>query len=91
MFWLLFYFILNQGVGAPTGNPCFEMYAGPSPFSEQESRALAKYLRINKEDIAAYLSLHTYGQKWMTPFGHTDQKPKGYDELVRMLNNVDNC
>ena len=59
------------------------MYAGAEPFSERESQALAKYLNKTKEDIAAYLSLHTFSQKWMTPFGHTAQKPERYSELVR--------
>ena len=59
------------------------MYAGSEAFSEKESQALANYLNKSKDDIAAYLSLHTFSQKWMTPFGHTAQKPERYIELVR--------
>lgn len=78
--------IYDTGPGAPTKNPCFTMYAGTEPFSECESQALANYLNKTKEDIALYLSLHTFSQKWMTPFGHTPQKPERYVELVRYKN-----
>ena len=63
-------------------NPCYEMYAGSNSFSERESTALANYLNKTKDDIVAYVSLHTYGQSWMTPYGFTKKRPKAYDEMV---------
>ena len=58
------------------------MYAGPKAFSEKESQVLAKLLTENKDAVIAYVSLHTYGQKWMTPFGHSKEKPTNLKEMV---------
>jgi len=58
------------------------MYAGSSPFSERESQALSRYLKQPEQKIIAYVSLHTFGQTWMTPYGHTGKKPADYKELV---------
>lgn len=80
--WTFSIFFLIAGLGAPVNNPCYEMYAGSRSFSEKESIALANYLNATKKDIIAYVSLHTYGQKWMTPYGFTKTRPQSYKELV---------
>eukprot|EP00111_Clytia_hemisphaerica_P008789 TCONS_00025703-protein len=71
------------GPGAPK-TPCFTMYAGPKPFSENESKALVNFLTDNKDEVIAYISLHTFGQKWMTPFGHSKEKPTNLNEMERV-------
>ena len=76
---------LFLGPRAPVKNPCFEMYAGSNSFSERESRALANYLNTTKDNIIAYVSLHTYGQFWLTPYGFTNKPPDRYQELVQYL------
>jgi len=70
------------GPGAPTNNPCFEMYAGSKPFSEKESSALADYLVELKEDLVAYVTLHAFSQSWMTPWGYKSKKPKKYNDMI---------
>ena len=72
------------GVGAATDNPCDETYAGSEPFSEKESTALSKYLKSVENDVIAYVTLHCYGQLWMTPWGHTSKKPRDVKELTRV-------
>lgn len=72
------------GVGAPTENPCDETYAGSEAFSERESSALSKYLTSIENDTICYVCLHTFGQLWMTPYGHTSKRPKDYQELKRV-------
>ena len=59
------------------------MYAGSKPFSEKESQALANLLNKTKDDVIAYVSLHNFGQAWMTPYGHVKNRPDRYKELVR--------
>ena len=74
--------IIYEGPGAPVNNPCYEMYAGSHPFSEKESTALANFLNQTKDGLIAYISLHSFGQAWMTPWGFTKKLPKQYAEQV---------
>lgn len=55
--------------GGSSRNPCLETYAGPSAFSEPESRALRDVILENKDNIAMYVSLHAYSQMWLLPWG----------------------
>ncbi|KAL1122369.1 hypothetical protein AAG570_003774 [Ranatra chinensis] len=57
-----------------------EDYSGPSPFSEPETRAIRDYILAHK-NIKAYISLHSYSQMWLIPWGYTDEKPKDYYEI----------
>ncbi|TDG40889.1 hypothetical protein AWZ03_012690 [Drosophila navojoa] len=42
--------------------PCNEFYAGPSPFSEPETKALSDFLMDYRKQIKLYISLQAYGQ-----------------------------
>lgn len=57
---------LFKEVGA-SKSPCAETYAGPRPFSEPETQALAKFVR-SFDNIKMYLSFHAYGQILLFPF-----------------------
>lgn len=50
--------------------PCAETYAGPKAFSEPETRALRDYLLKNRQLIRVYISLHSYSQMWLYPWGY---------------------
>lgn len=54
--------------------PCSETFAGPRAFSEPETQAIASYLRRNKDLVRVYISLHSYSQLWLYPWGHTRSK-----------------
>ncbi|XP_050328685.1 uncharacterized protein LOC126758460 [Bactrocera neohumeralis] len=41
---------------------CNEVYAGPGPFSEPESKALSEFLIDYRKQIKMYISLQAYGQ-----------------------------
>lgn len=41
---------------------CNELYAGPGPFSEPESKALSDFLIDYRKQIKMYISLQAYGQ-----------------------------
>ncbi|XP_017481995.1 PREDICTED: uncharacterized protein LOC108371023 [Rhagoletis zephyria] len=43
-------------------SPCNELYAGPGPFSEPESKALSEFLIDYRKQIKLYISLQQYGQ-----------------------------
>lgn len=53
-------------VGA-SKNPCSEVYAGPTPFSEPEVAALAEFVK-RFDDIKLYLSFHAYGLLLLFPY-----------------------
>lgn len=64
-----------------SSNPCSEIYGGPKPLSEPETYALAQTVLKYKSRIKAYLSLHSYSQLMLTPWGHSRQYPPNYDKL----------
>uniref|UniRef100_A0AC34RCH7 Peptidase M14 carboxypeptidase A domain-containing protein n=1 Tax=Panagrolaimus sp. JU765 TaxID=591449 RepID=A0AC34RCH7_9BILA len=56
--------------GAST-NPCSETYAGPSAMSEIEAKNLANFIVPHNDTIKAYLTLHSYGEDIVYPWGYT--------------------
>lgn len=65
-------------------NPCSDIYAGVQAFSEPEAQAIANFTtRINDDmGLAAYLSLHSYGQYWLYSWGYTRKLPQDHHWLV---------
>lgn len=51
-------------------NACSSNYAGEGPFSEPESKAMSKFIQDPRNNIQAFVSLHTYGQIVIHPYGH---------------------
>lgn len=68
--------------GATTRLPCSVIYAGPYPFSEPETIAMKSYLQYKIPDLKVYISLHSYGQFWLAPWGYTAAKPNNFLEQV---------
>lgn len=56
------------GVGAST-NPCSNVYKGPSAFSEPETQVLRNAMLKRKDNLKLILSLHSFGQKLLYPWG----------------------
>lgn len=68
-------------------DPCSNVYAGPTPFSEPETQSVATYLRgIHRGGlgetggggagyVGAFLDLHSYAQMLLPPWGYTDSAP----------------
>ncbi|MCB9050172.1 MAG: T9SS type A sorting domain-containing protein [Lewinellaceae bacterium] len=53
-----------------SNDPCTQTYRGTEPFSEPETRAIRDLLSGINPAIA--FSCHTYGDKFLSPFGYTD-------------------
>ncbi|XP_017766579.1 PREDICTED: carboxypeptidase B-like [Eufriesea mexicana] len=68
--------------GGASLDPCHETYAGPRAFSEPETKAMADYILANKQNIRMYLTLHSYSQMWLVPWGYTYSRPSDYWELA---------
>ncbi len=74
-------FISAVGVGK---YPCAITWPGYFAFSDPEAKALADFIMENNVGKwKLYLTLHSYSQLWMTPWGYTQQLPQDYDKMVR--------
>ncbi|VDN91610.1 unnamed protein product [Brugia pahangi] len=65
------YFIDQVKTGS-SSHICSEIYHGNAPFSEPETRAIRDKL-LSAEmfgKIDAFITLHTYSQMWIYPYGH---------------------
>ncbi|XP_061392970.1 zinc carboxypeptidase [Musca vetustissima] len=61
-------------------------FAGPSAGSEVETQRIIKFIEENveKEQIKAYLALHSYSQMIMFPYGYTKDRVENYDDLKEL-------
>lgn len=60
------------------GGWCSDGFSGPKPMSECETRAIADVLKELQPNLMAFLTLHSYGQMWLAPWGYTKNKPSQY-------------
>ncbi|VDK53521.1 unnamed protein product [Anisakis simplex] len=53
-------------------DPCSEIYQGKEAFSEPETRAVRDAILSNRyrDRIDGFITLHTYSQIWIHPYGH---------------------
>lgn len=51
-------------------NPCTNIYAGPSAFSEIETRVVRDILHEHLARTALYLTIHSFGSMILYPWGH---------------------
>lgn len=71
------------GEGA-SDEPCSEVFQGPEPFSEPETDALRRAMADIEGNLHLVLSLHSYGQLIIYPWGYTKtEDPPNRKELVR--------
>lgn len=61
--------------------PCADTYHGEHSFSEPETRAIRDELLRLKGRCKFYLSLHTYGQYLLYPWGWTSDLPEGWEKI----------
>ncbi|XP_051468441.1 carboxypeptidase A2-like [Apus apus] len=72
----------DAGFGGPgaSSNPCSESYRGPSANSEVEVRSVVDFIK-GHGNIKAFLTLHSYSQLLMYPYGYKCTRPADYSEL----------
>ena len=76
-------FDIGYGLGAST-NPCEEVHQGPGPLSEPEVLALTSLGARLNTSLICYISLHAYGQSWLTPWGYKTEAVHNMESLVEM-------
>ncbi|CAG0879287.1 unnamed protein product [Cyprideis torosa] len=64
--------------------PCSSDYHGSRAFSEPETAAASQYISSLSPKPTIYLSLHSYSQLILLPFGNTYKHPPDYDELMNI-------
>jgi hypothetical protein len=63
-------------------DPCQEIYSGKTAFSEPESRAIRDYILANNDRMQAFITLHSFSQIWMYPYGHEyNKKAEDWQDL----------
>ncbi|XP_022838055.1 carboxypeptidase B-like [Spodoptera litura] len=77
-------------VSGVSSDPCHkETYAGPQPFSEPETQMVRNVMMDNAKRMKLYVSLHSYGQYLVYPWGYTGEYlPKQWKKLDNMAKSV---
>ncbi|NXX83071.1 CBPA1 Carboxypeptidase, partial [Urocolius indicus] len=68
------------GASGASSNPCSETYHGPSANSEPEVKAIVDFVK-NHGNIKAFISIHSYSQLLLYPYGYTKTPVPDKDEL----------
>lgn len=65
-------------------DPCRYDYAGAKVFSEPEAEQLSKYIaeQVKVGHIQTYISLHSFSQLLMFPYGHSAERVTNFDDLL---------
>lgn len=63
--------------------PCAENFRGPSAFSEPEVAAF-RDVALAANNVVLYLSMHSFGNWLLFPWGWTTQPIENHDELQRV-------
>ncbi|XP_045047975.2 mast cell carboxypeptidase A isoform X2 [Desmodus rotundus] len=66
-----------------TKDPCKETYPGPEPESEKETKAVTDFIQSHLKSIKAYITIHSYSQMLLFPYGYTSELPPNNEELTR--------
>ncbi|KAJ6649863.1 Zinc carboxypeptidase A 1 [Pseudolycoriella hygida] len=72
-------------VGA-SSNPCSDTFAGPTPFSDPETKALSEFMTAHIDEIKVFITFHSYGQFILTPFAYTYEPADNYEQLKQVGN-----
>ncbi|VDN04591.1 unnamed protein product [Thelazia callipaeda] len=61
-------------------SPCSCTYPGSAPFSEVETAGIRDFLIYQVPELKIYISLHSYGQLILAPWGYTNDKPNNHHD-----------
>ena len=76
------YIVVLSGEGS-SSDPCSQIYRGSRPFSEPETEAVREFVLSLTPNILVYLSVHSYGQHVLIPWGFDDLYPYDYYDMVK--------
>ncbi|KAJ3662738.1 hypothetical protein Zmor_007069 [Zophobas morio] len=70
--------------GGSSGDPCSDTYRGPSAFSETSTRTISEFITTIAPKLQAYISLHSYSQMFLLPYGFSSAHLDNYDQLYEV-------
>ncbi|KAF5910538.1 hypothetical protein HPG69_004625 [Diceros bicornis minor] len=80
---LLCGFLCISGTGASQN--CEDItFCGTGPASEPETQAVSSLIESQKENVVCFLTIHSYGQLILTPYGYTTNKSSNHEELIQV-------
>jgi murein tripeptide amidase MpaA len=65
-------------------NPCNDVYRGPKPFSEPETKIIRDIMLRLRKVCKMYISLHTFGNSILYPYGYTHDKHPREAQLLKI-------
>ncbi|XP_033160952.1 carboxypeptidase B [Drosophila mauritiana] len=65
-----------------SSDPCELIYRGERPFDQPESQVLRDVMLHYKGRLNFYLSLHSYGNYFLLPWGYTSEFPDTYQDMM---------
>ncbi|XP_038551017.1 carboxypeptidase O-like isoform X1 [Micropterus salmoides] len=77
-------FDANWGTIGVSSNCCSNFYGGREPLSEPEAQAVTYFVGSRKEDFLCFLTIHSYSQMLLIPFGHPNFTADNYEELMEV-------
>ncbi|XP_076004950.1 carboxypeptidase O-like [Genypterus blacodes] len=77
-------FDANWGTEGVSFNCCSNIFPGSRPTSEPEAQAVTNFVRQRKNDILCFLTIHSYSQLLLVPYGHPNVAAPNYDELMEV-------
>ncbi|XP_070711417.1 carboxypeptidase O-like [Pempheris klunzingeri] len=63
---------------------CSNVYCGSSPVSEPEAQAVTYFVGSRKDDFLCFLTIHSYGQLLLVPYGQPNVTASNYNELMKV-------
>lgn len=75
--------LFSTDAGA-SGSSCSDTYHGPYPNSEPEVKSIVDFVKSHG-NIKAFISIHSYSQLLLYPYGYTSTPAPDHEELVRNL------
>uniref|UniRef100_A0A8C6R3N8 Carboxypeptidase A2, pancreatic n=1 Tax=Nannospalax galili TaxID=1026970 RepID=A0A8C6R3N8_NANGA len=73
----------NFGGPGASSNPCSESYHGPRANSEVEVQSIVDFIKRHGK-VKAFITLHSYSQLLMFPYGYKCTNPENFDELDKV-------
>ncbi|KAM4559586.1 carboxypeptidase O [Odontesthes bonariensis] len=77
-------FDANWGTIGVSFNCSSNIYCGSRPISEPEAQAVTYFVGSRKDDFLCFLTIHSYGQLLLVPYGHPNFTASNYDELMKV-------
>jgi len=78
-------FGFHWGESGVSTSPCSDIYLGSAPFSEVETTIMKNYVEGLPKIPALGLSIHSYSQLWLWPYGYDySSRPDNWQEIKQL-------